>query len=338
VPASGFATHALDRGVAQWVFDHRQRAGLGTDTLPGASALYLPLIAAANSVGVVGILPEPAAEPFSPEQIHVLESFANQTAMALERSFLAEEAQKALMAAERESLRSTLLSSVSHDLRTPLAAITGAATTLLQQDEVLDPDDRDELLQTIWEEAEHLNRIIRNVLDMTRLESGAIQVTREWQSLEEIVGAATNLMSGQFRDHPLTIVLPPDLQLIPCDGLLIEQVLRNLLENAVKYTPAGSAITLSAVAGEQEVLIKVADQGPGIPPADVERIFEKFVRGKHAGGGVGLGLAICRGIVAAHGGRIWAENQPGGGAMFTFTLPTGQLPPPIEEEPEETID
>jgi len=338
VPATGFATHALDRGVAQWVFDHRQRAGLGTDTLPGARALYLPLIAAAKSVGVVGILPEPAAEPFSPEQIHVLESFANQTAMALERSFLAEEAQQALMAADRESLRSTLLSSVSHDLRTPLAAITGAATTLLQQDEVLDPDDRGELLQTIWEEAEHLNRIIRNVLDMTRLESGAIQVTMEWQSLEEIVGAATNRMSGQFRDHPLTIVLPPDLQLIPCDGLLIEQVLRNLLENAVKYTPAGSAITLSAVAGEQEVLIQVADQGPGIPPEDVERIFEKFVRGKHAGGGVGLGLAICRGIVAAHGGRIWAENVPEGGAMFTFTLPTGQLPPPIEEEPGETID
>ncbi|WP_225073609.1 sensor histidine kinase KdpD [Desulfuromonas sp. CSMB_57] len=337
VPATAFATHALDRGVAQWVFDHRQRAGLGTDTLPGAKALYLPLIAAAKSVGVVGILPEPAAEPFSPEHIHVLESFANQTAMALERAFLAEEAQQALMAAERESLRSTLLSSVSHDLRTPLAAITGAATTLLQQDEVLDPVDRGELLQTIWEEAEHLNRIIRNVLDMTRLESGAIQVTREWQSLEEIVGAATSRMSGQFRDHPLTIVLPPDLQLIPCDGLLIEQVLRNLLENAVKYTPAGTAITLSAVAGEQEVLIKVADQGPGIPPADIERIFEKFVRGKHAGGGVGLGLAICRGIVAAHGGRIWAENQPGGGVMFTFTLPTGQLPPPIVEEPEETI-
>ncbi|WP_305044939.1 sensor histidine kinase [Geoalkalibacter sp.] len=340
VPVTGRHTFALDPrelGVAQWAFDHRQRAGLGTDTLPGAKALYLPLVTAGKAIGVVGILPRPADTPFSPEQLHALESFANQTAMALERASLAEEAQKALLKIETETLRSTLLSSVSHDLRTPLAAITGAGTTLLQGGTRLDEGSRQELVQTIVEEAAHLNRIIRNVLDMTRLESGAIQVNREWQSLEEIVGAVANRMAGQFRDHPLTIKLPSDLPLIPCDGLLIEQVLGNLLENAVKYTPDGMAITVSAAAGEQEVAVTVADRGDGIPPEKIERIFEKFVRGRHVGGGAGLGLAICRGIIAAHGGRIWAKNQPEGGSVFTFTLPTGPTPPSLEQEPEGAI-
>ena len=340
LPATGRHTYALDPrelGVAQWVFDHRQRAGQGTDTLPGAKALYLPLIAAAKAVGAVGILPGPVASPFSPEQIHTLESFANQTAMALERASLADEAQKALLQIETERLRSTLLSSVSHDLRTPLAAITGAGTTLLRNERLLDAASREELLRTIVEEAAHLNRIIRNVLDMTRLESGAVQVNKEWQSLEEIVGAVTNRLAGQFHQHPLTIELPPDLPLIPCDGLLIEQLLRNLLENAVKHTSEGTAITLSANAGKQEVRVTIADRGPGIPAEDVERVFEKFVRGRRAGGGVGLGLAICRGIVTAHGGRIWAENQPEGGARFSFTLPVGVLAPLIEREPEESV-
>jgi len=340
VPVTGRHTYALDPrelGVAQWAFDHRQRAGLGTDTLPGAKALYLPLIAAGKAIGVVGILPRPVTHLFSPEQIHALESFVNQTAMALERASLAEEAQKALLQIETETLRSTLLSSVSHDLRTPLAAITGAGTTLLQSGTRLDEGSRQELVETIVEEAAHLNRIIRNVLDMTRLESGAVQVNREWQSLEEIVGAVANRMAGQFRDHPLTIKLPSDLPLIPCDGLLIEQVLGNLLENAVKYTPDGEAITVSAAAEEQEVAVTVADRGGGIPPEEVGRIFEKFVSGRHIGGGAGLGLAICRGIIAAHGGRIWGKNRPEGGAEFTFTLPAGPTPPSLEQEPEKAI-
>ena len=340
-PATGLQTYAIDQremSVAQWAFDHRQRAGLGTDTLSGAKFLYLPLIAAAKTIGVVGILPSgPSAGPFSPEQIHVLESFANQTAMALERAALAEEAQQALLAAERESLRSTLLSSVSHDLRTPLAAITGAGTTLLRGETKLDAASREELIQTIVDEADHLDRIIRNVLDMTRLESGAVRMNTEWQSLEEIVGAVANRMSKQFQDHPLAITLPSDLPLIHCDGLLIGQVLRNLLENALKYTPEGTDITLSASVAEKEIRVTVADRGAGIPPEEAGRIFEKFVRGKHAGGGVGLGLAICREIVAAHGGRIWMENVPGGGASFTFTLPIRQVPPPIERESEEAV-
>jgi two-component system sensor histidine kinase KdpD len=320
--------------VAEWAFQQRKPAGPGTEFHARARRLFYPLLAASGPVGVLSLWREGGWKGFKPEQLRLLEGLAGQAAQALERVRLAEEAQRALLSAERESLRSTLLSSVSHDLRTPLAAITGAGSTLLRNEGLLDAASREELLHTIVEEAAHLNRIIRNVLDMTRLESGAVQVNREWQSLEEIVGAATNRMAGQFREHPLTIELPPDLPLIPCDGLLIEQVLRNLLENAVKYTPDGTDITLSAAADEQEVLVTVADVGPGIPPGDVERIFEKFVRGRHAGGGVGLGLAICRGIVAAHGGRIRAENRPGGGALFSFTLPIGQLAPLIEKEPE----
>lgn len=339
-PSTGRHTIALDqkeRGVAQWAFEHRQKAGLGTNTMPGAKALYLPLIAAAKTIGVVALLPSLATELFTPEQTHALESFANQTAMALERAFLAEEAQRTLLKIETEALRNTLLSSVSHDLRTPLAAITGAGTTLLQSEKLLDAESRKELVHTIVEESEHLNRIIRNVLDMTRLESGGIKTNREWQSLEEIVGAVTNRLAGQFQTHPLQIRLPADLPLIPCDALLIEQVMRNLFENAFKYAPLGSDITLSARVKDQEVLVTVADRGPGVPPEESERIFEKFVRGKHVGGGAGLGLAICQGIVAAHGGRIWVDNLPEGGSAFTFTLPITQEPPTIEKEAEENL-
>jgi two-component system sensor histidine kinase KdpD len=322
--------------AAEWAFQNRKSAGMGTDTHTHARGLFFSLTATSGAIGVLGLWRDGNSKSFTPEQLHLLEGLAGQAAQAMERAILADEAQAAMVAAERESLRSTLLSSVSHDLRTPLAAITGAGTTLLRNDHLLDAVSREELLQTIVEEAAHLNRIIRNVLDMTRLESGAIQVNREWQSLEEIVGAVTNRMSGQFHDHPLSITLPVDLPLIPCDGLLIEQVLRNLLENAVKYTPDGTPITLSAIAEDKEVLVSVADGGFGIAPEEAGRLFEKFVRGKQAGG-VGLGLAICRGMVTAHGGRIWLEKQTGGGARFTFTLPIGQLPPPVEREPEETI-
>jgi two-component system sensor histidine kinase KdpD len=283
-------------------------------------------------MGVMGILPPPAAGPFDYEQIQILESFASQTAMAIERAFLAEEAQQALLKAETETLRNTLLSSVSHDLRTPLAAITGAATTLLHAEGALDQPGRLELVQTICEEAEHLNRIIRNVLDMTRLESGAITVKKEWQSLEEIVGVVLNRLSEKLRDHPLTTRLPEDLPLLPFDPLLIEQVLTNLLENAVRYTPTGTPLELVASVREEEVLVELSDRGPGIPPGEEERIFDKFVRGIGAGGGVGLGLTICRAIVAAHGGRIWAENRAGGGAVFRFTLPLGGRPSMPEPE------
>jgi two-component system sensor histidine kinase KdpD len=322
-------TFALDQrelSVAQWTFDHRQQAGRGTDTLPGAKALYLPLITSSRTVGVLGILPKDSAGIFDQEQIHILESFANQTAMAIERALLSEETQAALLKAETETLRNLLLSSVSHDLRTPLAAITGAATTLLQQDISLDRNSQQELIKAIYEEAEHLNAIIRNILDMTRLESGAITVKKEWQSLEEIIGGVLNRFSEKLKDHTISIDLPSDVPLVPFDPLLIEQVLMNLLENAVKYTPRGSLLELNASVKGENLQIELADRGPGITSGEEKRIFEKFVRGSVSKGGIGLGLTICKAIIDAHGGHIWAENRPGGGAVFRFTVPLDGKP------------
>jgi two-component system sensor histidine kinase KdpD len=337
ITVTGPGTFALDQkemSVAQWAFDHMQPAGLGTDTLSGAKALYLPLSAASKTVGIIAFLPGPAQGFFDQEQIHVLESFANQTAMAIERAMLAEEAQQALLKAETETLRNTLLSSVSHDLRTPLAAITGAASTLMQKDVTFDIYERQELMQTIYEEAEHLNHIIRNVLDMTRLEAGTIKVKKEWQPLEEIVGAVLNRLGERLKDRPVQTRLPADLPLVSFDPLLIEQVLMNLMDNAIKYTPQGTPIELSASVKDGDLVVELEDRGPGIPPGEEERIFEKFVRGTAAGGGIGLGLTICRAIINAHGGKIRAENRPGGGAIFRFTLPLGEQPPMPEPEVE----
>jgi two-component system sensor histidine kinase KdpD len=330
--ALAFTPDQQELSVAQWVYEHRQPAGLGSDTLPGAKALYLPLVASAGAIGVVGVLPKTATDGFEPEQFHYLEAFANQTAIAIERSFLGEAAQRALLKAETESLRNTLLSSISHDLRTPLSAITGAATTLLQRDVLIDTESRLDLVKTIQEEAERLNRIIKNVLDMTRLESGAIKLNKEWQSLEEIVGVALNRLGDRLKDHPVTVKLPGNLPLIPFDGLLIEQVLVNLFDNAIKYTPKGTPLELSASESFYTVTVSLADRGPGIPPGEEERIFEKFVSGRATGGGVGLGLAICRTIINAHGGKIWAENREDGGAVFHFTLSSAGLPPPPKRE------
>ncbi len=335
--AFAFIPDQQELSVAQWVYEHRQPAGLGSDTLPGAKALYLPLVTSAGAIGVIGILPKTATDGFEPEQFHYLEAFANQTAIAIERSFLGEAAQRALLKAETESLRNTLLSSISHDLRTPLSAITGAATTLLQRDVLIDTESRLDLVKTIQEEAERLNLIIKNVLDMTRLESGAIKINKEWQSLEEIVGVALNRLGDRLKDHPVTVNLPRNLPLIPFDGLLIEQVLVNLFDNAIKYTPKGTPLELSASESFYTVTVELADRGPGIPPGEEEHIFDKFVRGRATGGGVGLGLAICRTIINAHGGKIWAENREGGGAVFRFTLSSAGLPPPPKRE-EETKD
>ena len=327
-----FPLDQKELSVAQWTFSHRQRAGLGTDTLAGAKALYLPLVTESRTVGVLGAMPIDTDGFFDQEQVHALESFANQIAMAIDRAMLSQEAHQALLKAETETLRNTLLSSVSHDLRTPLAAITGAITTLLQEDVTFADSERHELLETAYEEAEHLNQIIRNVLDMTRLEAGAIKVKKEWQPVEQIVGAVLSRLAERLKGRPVKTILPEDLPLISFDPLLIEQVLMNLLDNAVKYTPEGTPIELSASAYNGEIVFGVADAGPGIPSGDEERIFEKFVRGFATGGGIGLGLTICRAIVAAHGGRIWTENRPGGGAMFRFALPISEHPPiPVPE-------
>jgi len=336
VNATTFVPDTREQGVAQWVYAHQQMAGLGTATLPSAGALYLPLTASRGTVGVLGLRPAQPQHLLAPEQVHWLETFASQTALALERAILADEAQHAQVQIEAERLRNTLLSTVSHDLRTPLAAIAGAASSLLEGDTVLPTATRHELLQAICDETERLNRLVSNVLEMTRLESGAMRVAKEWQPLEEVVGAALTRLEAQLHDRPLSTHLPPDLPLVPLDSVLIEQVLINLLDNALKYTPLGSPMALSAWVTDDTVTVEVADYGPGVPPGEEQRLFEKLYRGQTTGArhGFGLGLTICRGIIAAHGGRIWAENRPGGGAALRFTLPLHGPPLPVLPEPE----
>jgi two-component system sensor histidine kinase KdpD len=322
-----------ESGVVQWVFDHGERAGLGSDTLPGASALYLPLVGSKGPIGVLAVRPILATRFLDTEQLHLLEVLANQIALALERARLAEEAQQAHVSVETERMRNAILSSVSHDLRTPLATITGAASGLLEEKDQLGPAGRHELAKSIYDEAHRLDRLVRNLLDMTRLESGAVQLQKEWHPFEEIVGAALTRLESRLNGHHVRTNFPPDLPLVLSDGVLMEQVLINLLENALKFTPPSTAIELSATASDHELVFGIADRGPGIPPGDEQRIFDKFYRaGPAREGGVGLGLTVCRGIIEAHGGRIWVEKRPGGGAVFRFTLPIEQAQPTIEPE------
>jgi two-component system, OmpR family, sensor histidine kinase KdpD len=229
---------------------------------------------------------------------------------------------------ETERLRNSLLSSVSHDLRTPLATITGAASTILETGSRLDAGTHKELLESIREEADRLNRLVQNLLEMTRLESGALQLRKEWHPLEEVIGAALNHLGKRLGDRRVDTSLPPDLPLVPIDDVLIEQVLVNLLDNAIKYTPAASPIRIMATATDEAVTVEVADRGPGLPRGGEDKVFEKFYRGLPPDGrGAGLGLAICQGIVKAHGGHIWAQNLPEGGVAFLFTLPLAGTPP-----------
>jgi len=257
-----------------------------------------------------------------------LETLSGQTAAALERLALTERSRQTAVEFEAERLRNALLSSLSHDMRAPLASIEEAANALLQNPE--QPAARRALATTILQDSQQMGRLVANLLDMMRVESGALQVQKEWQLLSDVVGVALLRTEDQLREHPVTTSIPQDLPLVPIDEILLEQVFVNLLENAAQHTPAGTAVDIGAEARPDEVIAWVADRGPGLPGGEEERVFEKFHRGTAApGAGVGLGLAICRGIVAAHGGRIWAESRPGGGAIFRFTIPIAGTPPEV---------
>jgi len=320
--------HDADLAVAQWVYDHGEPAGQGTHTLPAAEALYVPLKGSQACLGVLGVLPATPRRVLLPEQFHLLETFAGQIALAIERAQLGERAQRAQVSAETEGLRNALLASISHDLRTPLAVISGASSGLAERGELMSAAERASLARSVFEQSQQMASLVANVLEMTRLEAGSIALNLDWHALGEIVGAVLRRLQPLLAGHPLTVDVPADLPLVHADAALIEQVLANLLENAAKYTPAGTAVRLGARLRDGSLEVSVEDEGPGLPPGDPELLFEKFERGSAEGaiGGVGLGLAICRAIVRLHGGEIRAERRAPKGSAFRFTLPLAPQP------------
>lgn len=315
--------------AAKWVFDHHQMAGWGTDAIPDAQALYIPLSTPNATVGVLAWKPGDSEQLLSFERRQLLKVIATQIAMALERDRLVQETQALLAQADAEKLRSSLLTTVSHDLRTPLTSIAGSASTLAEQD--LDRETRRALANGITEEAERLNQLLENLLQLTRLESGILRVNKEWQPIDEVIGSALQRQKRILDERQVNIDLPSEPLWVPIDGLLIEQVMQNLLGNAAKYSCQGSAIDITARITGPGVEVSVADRGIGLDPEECEMVFDKFYRGQNvksdASRGAGLGLAITRGIILAHGGKIWAEPRSGGGAVFRFLLPKREAPP-----------
>lgn len=331
--ANALSDPVRERSVARWVYDHGVPAGWGTDTLSGAECLYLPIRTPEIIFGVLRFKPADPSTPLSPDRIQFIEALCSQTAQALERERLTRQAQTAQMQAETEKMRNALLNSVSHDLRTPLTVIAGSASSLADPESPLDPATRREFARTIYDEARRLDRLVNNLLEMTRVESGGLQLNKEWHVLEEIVGAALARLEIPLEHRPLAISIPDDLPLVLVDELLMEQVLINLIENAIKHTPPESPIDVTARVDENSIVVEVADRGPGLAPGDESRIFEKFYQAAQARGrrGVGLGLTICRSLVEAHGGRIWAAQREGGGAIFAFSLPLEETSPSLNE-------
>ena len=342
LPRSAPDDATLDVGTARWALDHDEPSGLGTDTLPGSAWLYLPLKAPMRSRGVLALKPDEPRLLLVPEQRRQLETFAVLSAIALERVHYVDVAHQATVQMESERLRNSLLSALSHDLRTPLAALYGLADMLVDSLPSAPPEPL-ATAKSISTEARRMNAMVNNLLDMARLQSGAVRLNRQWQPLEEVVGSALQSVGALLADHTVRTELPRDLPLVNIDAVLIERVFVNLLENAAKYTPPGSTVTIAAGVDGSNLRVTVADDGPGLPEAREESLFEKFARGEKesAVSGVGLGLAICRAIVETHGGRIWAhtvaDGRPVPGARFLFTLPLG-IPPamPTLEEGEGT--
>jgi two-component system sensor histidine kinase KdpD len=335
-PAHDAAPPAKDEGVVKWVFEHRQPAGHGTDTLPGGEGTYLPLSVTGGIVGVLGARPQAGGARLETTQMQLLEAFAGQVAGALDRCALVVQAERVRLEMETERLRNSLLSTVSHDLRTPMATITGAAELLVDGGDRIGDDARLELARSIRDEADRLNRLVANLLDLTRLEAGAIKLDLQVQPIDDVIGVVLRRLERESAAHPIEVHVPDDLPPVAIDALLIQQVLVNLLDNAAKFSPPGAPIELSvAMEGPASMngtvpVVSVADRGPGLVPGTERKVFEKFFRAEgQSQTGSGIGLAICRGIIELHGGSITAENREGGGAVFRFTLPpaTGRRPP-----------
>lgn len=325
-------TGLADLSVAQWAFDHGQEAGLGTQTLSAATALYLPLKASMAVRGVLAILPGDAPLSNNPDDRRLLEACCSSIGLALERIHFVEVAQDTLVRMEGEKLRNALLSAVSHDLKTPLTAIRGLAETLERPDG-LKMDERADLARSIRVQADELKRLVGNLLDLARMQNEGVHLNKEWHSLSEIVGSALGQSISVLNPRTIRTSLPDNIPLFEVDAILFERVLINLFDNAAKYTPPGSTVTVRGGASGDFLYLVVEDDGPGLPTADPETLFEPFARGlkESSIAGVGLGLALCRSIVVAHGGTIRAEQRMPHGAAFEIRLPLG-TPPEIESE------
>jgi two-component system sensor histidine kinase KdpD len=314
-----------DLAAARWAWDHNRPAGRGADTLPGAKRLFLPLRTGRGAVGIIGIDRDAPGALLSPDEQRLFDALADQAAVAIERIKLVADVDEARVVAEGERLRSALLTSISHDLRTPLASILGSITSLRSYGELYDPKARDELAATIQDEAERLNRFVTNLLDMSRLEAGALKPRLALIDTGDIIATALQRATNVLQRHRVSLDLEPDLPMLSLDFVLFEQALFNLLDNAAKYAPPGSEVTVRARRQDGSVAISVLDEGNGIPVEDLAHIFEKFYRvqrGDRQRAGTGLGLAICRGFVEALGGTVAAANRADGqGAVFTMTLP-----------------
>lgn len=320
--------------AAAWVHTHRLLAGDGTEVHSGARITCAPMPASATNIGVLVIEYFPNLS-IGAELRQVLESFGQQGGVCIAGLRLAEAVTLAEIRARTEATRSALLSAVSHDMRTPLAVITEAATMLRDDSELLNPAQRAEMVVTVCDEAERMDRLVANLLDITRLESGEVAIKREWISCEELVGAALNLVKSKIANLKISTQVPFDLPLVAVEPSLMEQLLANLFENAVKYAGAQATVDIAARHEGDRLIIEVADDGPGIVPGTEERIFEKFFRtNPNKSGGTGLGLAICRAIIEIHGGTISAKSRPLGGAIFRVVIPAAGTPPKVPSEQE----
>lgn len=320
-PAGSQAIDSGEEAVAIWVYEHGEVAGRCTDTLPGGQYMYLPLNSSGHTVGVLGICVE--SRLLTPLQRRQIEAWAGLAAIAVERINVAKQAREAALVVASDQLRTALFNSISHELRTPLASIIGSVSGLLDAGDLYSREDRRELLETIQEGAARMDRLVANLLDSARLESGMMQLKADWCDVEDLVGSALRRVQRAVGERPLAINLPEDMPLVTGDFVLLEQVLINLLDNACKYSSPDGEIGITAVYDDVNMQISVADRGVGVPPEALKRIFDKFYRAEQVKkvSGTGLGLAICKGIVEAHGGRIQANNRPGGGTVITFSLP-----------------
>ncbi len=316
----------IDLLAAQWAYNHAAPSGKGTDALPGARGYHIPIRTEEKILGVLGIIP--SQEILAPEQIDLIEALAGLSALAIVRLELAAEAQEIKILENSERLRAALFNSISHDMKTPLSTILGAVSSLIDEGHLYNYDQKLALLGSIRQGSLRMNRLVNNLLDMARLESGYMKLNADWADIQDIIGVTLRENREILKGYNIKVAVSDKNRVIKIDYALIEQVLTNLLHNAVKHSPVHGEIEISVTEEPQNLLVSVADHGTGIPPGDEEKIFDKFYRLQSPGnvGGTGLGLSICRGIIEAHGGKIWAINRANGGSRFTFTLPLEVAP------------